>query len=437
MFISTVRDSKRRLPSAPIILSALTLLVLLSALPAAAEGEVRLTIKVVNEAGKPVPNLRVSMVAAGEDDYPTRSVTTNKKGSASIPNLSPSSYRPTLDSDTHRIVAIAYTARRSDGTQAADFAEDNVRERGVPTIVLAAYSRGEMRITVAEAVAAAQDDDAVGLAGLSDTSGDLATLNALFDLGKWDDLLERSEAALAADPGLGGAHYLRGVALWRTGRLDEAAEHLRRACELIPDQPGVHGVLAALLLERAAALRQAGGEDEALASTNEAVEHLRQQLEATPDSKADLTNLVIALESSGRAEEAIEALSRMIEVDPGDGKPYLRKADLQLELGDAEGAIRTLENMPGAGTEVIDLLYNAGVDFWNEGNLEATVETMRKVIERDSANAEAYRLTGRALIAAGRQEEGVAALKEFLRLAPEGASVEVERQLVERLGGGD
>ena len=65
--------------------------------------------------------------------------------------------------------------------------------------------------------------------------------------------------------------------------------------------------------------------------------------------------------------------------------------------------------------------------------IEATVATMQKVIDRDPGNAEAHRLMGRALIAAGRQQEGVTALKEFLRLAPEGASVEVERQLVERL----
>lgn len=380
-----------------------------------------------------MPKLTVSMVAAGEDDYPTRSVTTNKKGSAAIPNLSPSSYRPTLESDSYRIVAITYTARRPDGTPAADFKEDNVRERGVPTLVLAAFSRGDMRITVAEIVESAADQGSVGLAGLADAGGDLAALNALFDLSKWDELLARSEAVLADNPDLGGAHYLRGVALWRTGSLDAAADHLRRACDLIPDQPGIHGVLASLLLEQAAAQRQAGQADEAAGMTTEAIEQLRLQLEATPDSTADLTNLVIALESAGRFEEAVGALTRMIELDPADGRPYLRKADLLLAQGDAEGAIATLESMPGAGTEVVGLLYNAGVEFWNEGDLEATVATMQKVIERDPGNAEAHRLMGRALIAAGRQQEGVTALKEFLRLAPEGASVEVERQLVERL----
>jgi tetratricopeptide (TPR) repeat protein len=407
-------------------------LVLLSQ-PATAEGEVRLSIKVRDEAGEPVPKLKISMMPVGDDDYPTRSVTTNKKGSATIPNLSPSSYRPKLESDTYRIVSIAYTARRSDGSHVADFSEDNVRERGVPTMVLASFSRGEMQLVVAEAPVGVPDENAVGLAGLSDTAGDLARLNALFDLGKWDELLEQSEASLAADPDLGGAHYLRGVALWRTGRLDEGVQHLRKACELIPDQPGVHGVLAALLLEWAAGLRGSGRVDEALEATSEAVEQLRLQLETTPGSTADLTNLVIALESLGRTEEAVGALSRMIELNPEDGRPYLRKADLLLELGDAEGAIRTLEMMPGAGQEVVGLLYNAGVEFWNDGDLEATVATMHKVIERDPANAEAHRLLGRALIAAGRQTEGVAALKEFLRLAPDDASAEVERQLVERL----
>jgi len=435
--VSTLIDRNPRHPVPSRVLltcTFLALLVALAAAPAGAEGEVRLSIQVKDEAGKPVPKLTVTMLAVGDDDYPTRSVTTNKKGTATIPNLSPSSYRPALESDSWRIVSIAYTARQPNGTPVADFAEENVRERGVPTMVLAAFSRGEMKIVVAEAAAAAADGDAVGMAGLADASGELAALNALFDLGRWDDLLARSETVLADDPELGGAHYLRGVALWRTGRLDEAAVHLRRACELIPDQPGVHGVLAALLLEWSAVLRENGEAEESLGVTSEAVEQIELQLEATPESKADLTNLVIALEASGRIEEAVGALTRLIGLDPADGRPYLRKADLQLELGDAEGAIATLEDMPGAGTEILGLLYNAGVEFWNEGDLEATVATMEKVIERDPGNAEAYRLKGRALIAAGRQQEGVAALQEFLRLAPDDATAEVERQLVERLG---
>jgi tetratricopeptide (TPR) repeat protein len=402
-----------------------------------AEGEVRLSVKVLDAEGKPVPNLVVALVDQSDRKFPTRRLTTNKKGAGAIPNLSPSKYAPMLESDAYRIMAVAYTARKKDGSIVAEFEEEDARAHGIPAIQMVSFSRGQLDLTVTEIEATQQQEQGVGLSGLADASGELEILNALFDLGRWDELLARSEAVLEVSPDLGGAHYLRAIALWQTGRYAEGAEHLRRACDLIPDQPNIHGVMASLLLEHSAVLRRSGDEEEATAKAEEAIPHLRKQLELTPGSQAELTNLVIALEATGRTDEAIAALESLIEVTPDDIKPYLRLADLRLEAGEVDAAIETLERFPGGGREISDLLFNAGVQCWNDGRLDDAIETMHKVIERDPANPDAYRLLGRSLIASGKPTEGVRQLKEYIRIAPEGTDVEVERRLIEALEGSE
>jgi tetratricopeptide (TPR) repeat protein len=398
---------------------------------ALAEGEVRVRVKVTDESGNPVPDLKI--VLAPDEDVPKRDMTTNKKGVATIPNLRPASYRPTLDSSDYRLASIAYSARGGDGVRQATFREDDVQQNGSPTIQFKAFSRAELEIGVASAPAVPATQGDAGLHGLVEARGRLEVLNALFDLQQWEELIEQSDEVLGEDPDNGGAHYLRGVALWRTGNYEEAERHLSRAVTLLSDQPGIHGVLGALYLEHANALREQGGADEVAVLGGRAAEELSKQLELTPGVKTHLTNLVIALELAGRSEEARTALERLIAANPEDPKPYLRLADLQIEAGQAEEAVRTLNSMPGAGAEVVDFLYNAAVVMWNEDKLDATIATMARAIELDPENGLLHQLKGRAHIAKGETDQGIAELEEFIRLASPEENVEIERKLIEAL----
>jgi len=419
------RNLLEKLSIASVVLVAASLL----AGPVRAEGEVRVALKVTNEEGKPVEDLTITMIS--EED-PTREATTNKKGSATIPNLLPGRWTPTLESEGYRIAAITYSARTESGARSS-FSEDNALQNGVPTIEFLAFSRAQLDITVAEVTVEVAEAGSVGLRGLDDASGDLAVLNALFDLQKWDELLVKSQEILDDHPDTGGAHYLRAVALWRTGDYEGAETHMSRAQELIPEQEGINGVAGALFLEHANAAKQAGRDEEAARLANKAVDSLRAQLELTPGVKTHLVNEVIALELAGRSTEAEGVLTQLIEVDPADPRPYLRLADLQIEQGRAEDAVATLDTMPGKGDEVVDFLYNAAVVMFNEDRLDAAISTMAKAIELAPERPMLHQLKGRAHIAKGETAEGVAELEEFIRLSPPDADVDTERQLVEAL----
>ncbi len=426
--------SNRRTGTRWVTALALPVCVALMAVGAArAEGEARVAVKVVDEAGAPVADLSIQFVSQGDKEFPARTIVTNKKGVASVGKMTPSRYRATVASDGYRMTRIKFSARRADGARMASFAEDDVLKNGNPVLEFAAYSRGRLTITVEEGPAPGHAGETTGsvLTGLSGATGQLATLNALFDLQKWDDLLTQSETLLAQAPDLGGAHYLRGVAFWKTGQHEDARMHMTRAATLTPGQPSIHGVTAAMLLEHARILEQGGDRDQAAARAGDAIGYLEAQLAQTPNSRSDLVNLVIAFETSGRTDDAIGALRRLIAADPEDPKPHLRLADLQIESGDPAAALETLEAMPGGGKEGLDFLYNAAVEMWNHENMDGTIAAMNAAIAIDPGNPSYHQLKGRALLSTGESVGGVAALKEFVRLSPADADVEIERRLIE------
>jgi tetratricopeptide (TPR) repeat protein len=55
--------------------------------------------------------------------------------------------------------------------------------------------------------------------------------------GKVEEAIAKLNEALAADDSYALAHSALAIALQKLGRHDEALEHARRVCELVPDDP--------------------------------------------------------------------------------------------------------------------------------------------------------------------------------------------------------
>src|SRR4029078_7003386 len=98
--------------------------------------------------------------------------------------------------------------------------------------------RGDLTLVVGAGVADVQGRT-VGIAAPQATSSDLKRLNDLFEKGDMEQLRKEADAVLAKDPKLGGALSLRGVAMWKLGRAAEAADTMRQAIAVIPDQTGI------------------------------------------------------------------------------------------------------------------------------------------------------------------------------------------------------
>jgi tetratricopeptide (TPR) repeat protein len=128
---------------------------------------------------------------------------------------------------------------------------------------------------------------------------------ALTAVGQLDEGIGELEAAIRLAPVSAMAMPERalGEALADRGRITEAADHLRRALSVAPDDGEAHYSLARVLLQ----MRQ----------PSEAIQEFRAAL-ARPDAPAEIHNdLGIALASAGHLDEAIAELQLAVKLQPG------------------------------------------------------------------------------------------------------------------------
>ncbi len=286
-----------------------------------------------------------------------------------------------------------------------------------PTIAWLAGGRVQITLTLA-AGSAAGGGRGTTVAGIEGASSELKKLSDLFDAQDWDSLLAESATVLAADPELAGAHYLRGVALWQTGAIEEAVESMRFAAEYMPDQPGINGTLATLLLTRGEILKETGEEAAAVAAYGEAADLFEAQLEETPEEVVYLTNRVASLDLAGRTAELLPAIEALLQFDDTNVSAYLRLAELHVAAGDIDAAFEVLSEMPEGGDSAASILYNAAVDMWNDGNMEAAVAVVDKGLEIAPGMADLYRLKAMALITLDRVK-AVEMLEKYISMVPE------------------
>jgi predicted O-linked N-acetylglucosamine transferase (SPINDLY family) len=152
----------------------------------------------------------------------------------------------------------------------------------------------------AEAVQRAPDDiDAL-----------LGYARVLDALGRGTDALETAERALTLNPDAAAAHLIRGAALRRLKRLDEATGELRAALRLQPNYVEAYDQLASTcnLDDR----------------PDEAIECCTSGLELDSTSASLHSSMATALHAQGRGAEAIEYFRKVLVLFPDDSAAHSR-----------------------------------------------------------------------------------------------------------------
>ncbi|MEO6711255.1 MAG: tetratricopeptide repeat protein, partial [Planctomycetota bacterium] len=204
-----------------------------------------------------------------------------------------------------------------------------------------------------------------------------AALGALGDLYmKLDrpmDAIPRYQAALSIDPALAQAHSMWGTALYRTGKTEEGIEKTREAVALEPLELDFKSNLASML----AAQGTKPALDEALALMNEVAK-------GRPQDPRAWINLAQVLGASTKADEAIAAFQKAVDLAPNDS----------------------------------GVRHEFGVLCARVGRIPEAAEAFAAVVKADPARMEARTNLIHALTMLGRDSDAIAALRNALEIAP-------------------
>lgn len=374
----------------------------------------------------------VVFVNVPPDRNPGANVRTDGKGRFSIADLAPGTYRVESGSLAARIRHVTLELRSPDGARIGNF-EEEIPPGLLPSpFRIGMLQRAIIRLTIEPNETHAPIATATVEAALA-SSAALSELNRIFLAGDMAQLLVRSEEAIAREPGLGGAWYLRSIALWRTGKLEEAVSTMRQALELVPDQPGGAGALGSILLDLAE--MQAAQQPEASRRSLEEAARLLDTacVEQASDNRTFLTNRVVAHQRRGDATGEIGALRALLATSPNDDKAWLRLAEL-LALGrEIDPALEALRRMSVQGSDAVLVIYNAAVSLYNDGRLDDVGMLVRGLVTMKPDLPDLHRMLGRVLIAQGDQAGALHHMKEYLRLAGDTPDATAEQALVEAL----
>ena len=186
----------------------------------------------------------------------------------------------------------------------------------------------------------------------------------------WRSSITLFEHALRVTEQNSLAHLNFGVALNRTGKGREAAEHYREALRINPNSSGGHFNLANYYFST-------GLKDEAL-------QHFKEAIRIRPDYANAHSNIGVLLASQRRFEEAAAHYEKALRIEPAN-----------------------------AGFH-----YNYGAALANQGRLPEAAGQFRDAVALRPNYAEAHNDLGKVLMMEGKTAEAASHFREALRIRP-------------------
>jgi tetratricopeptide (TPR) repeat protein len=208
-------------------------------------------------------------------------------------------------------------------------------------------------------------------------------------------------AVLASDPTDHDSRLNLGLVYYAQGRLDDAAEQLRRVCdqEVVDwaEQYYAHFALGRVLIDGA----DFEGAEAAFA----------RSIALNPDVGESYRFLGFSQENNGKRKEAIANYRRAIELDPNDAYAHLNVAELLTDQGEAldaiEHATRALEffRRLGQREDQANAYWAIGWARYTNGELSESVVASRAALELEPSLMPVRFNLGLALLRNGQIDE--------------------------------
>jgi len=204
------------------------------------------------------------------------------------------------------------------------------------------------------------------------------------------------------------AHFLRARLLALQGEHLRSVEQLRLALASDPGRPEL-----VLALAEAQARSGAAARAEVTA---------RGLLDRWPDHVPALIFLGRLLYETDRPQRAREILERARKLAPREQEPYLLLAEMSLESGHPDDAVRTVQALADLNRDTTGL-RRLGMALLDRGEPEIARALLERTVQIDPGDAEAHGALGEALEALGRPAEAEAAYGRALERDPDAREV--------------
>jgi len=204
------------------------------------------------------------------------------------------------------------------------------------------------------------------------------------------------------------AHFLRARLLGLQGEHGKSVEQLRLALASDPGRPE-------LVLALAEAQARSGSPAKAEAT-------VRGLLERRPDHVPALLFLGRLLYETDRPQRAREVLDRVRKLAPREQEPYLLLAEMSLESGHPDDAVRTVQALADLNRDTTGL-RRLGMALLDRGEPETARALLERTVQIGPGDAEAQGALGEALEALGRPVDAEAAYGRALERDPDSREV--------------
>jgi len=403
----------------------------------------RIAGDVVDDGGQPIAGAEIRLVPS-VDGKPSgegipMSAKSNKKGKFTFAFAKPGEYQMSVSAPggvvlTQVGIKIRDASRKpmtlADGTELKDM--EGAVDPTAPSVTLGIPGGAfyvDLVLTLgtpppASAAAPAADPSAVAaetsLKELGKARDDLLAGN--FDLvvtevdtvlGKPDTITDPRDVAIA--------HYMKGYALFKLGRMEEAQTALAAATASDPSMVEAYAMRGGILAE-------AGRYDEA-------AEAFRKALELNTDPArrpALLTNTGKALVESGKPDQAVPYLEEALALAPNDPDVIVNLADVYTRLGRADDAAKLInEGLPPK--DAATLHFNIAAAMANSKDYAGAEQHFRQAIALDPTLVSAQRYLGDVLVAEEKRQEAIDAYEAYLAADPGADDAAEIQQMIDAL----
>jgi tetratricopeptide (TPR) repeat protein len=204
------------------------------------------------------------------------------------------------------------------------------------------------------------------------------------------------------------AHFLRGRLFELSGEHARSADQLRLALASDPGRPE-------LLLALAEAQAHAGDAARAEAT-------VRSLLDRRPEYVPALVFLGRLLFDTDRPARAREVLARVRKLAPQEQEPYLLSAELALESGRTEEAVRAVQDLADTAHDTVGL-KRLGLALIERGDPQTAIGLLDRAVALDPGDADALAAQGQALEALGKATAADAVYARALERDPDSREV--------------